>query len=101
MKLYINVDRDTVVSQTEVQIQRHFLLFASEHRNEINVFWTHHSQCLPYDHFSELECLTFHKNSPIYGKVYMNKMLLIIDLFSSHPALPKALFPKSLSRLVT
>lgn len=38
MKHYINVDSDTVVSQREVQIQRHFLLFASEDRNEINTF---------------------------------------------------------------
>lgn len=45
--------------------------------------------------------LTFHKHSPRYGKVCVDKKFLIIDLSSSHLALLKPLFPKSLSRLVT
>ena len=50
MELY-NIDCGSVFNQKEMQIQRHFLAFVSEDKNQRKVFCK--NQCLPYENSSE------------------------------------------------
>ena len=52
MELY-NTDCGSVFNQKEMQIQRHFLSFVSEDKNQRKVFYKNPCQCLPYEKSSQ------------------------------------------------